>query len=192
MKVLLLLAKGFEYMETGVFIDIMGWARLDFGIDINVVTCGYQREVVSTFNVPIVVDKLIAEIDVNDYDALAIPGGFEAFGFCEEAHDETVLALVRQFNAQHKIIASICVAALVLGKSGILKDKQATTYHLCDSPRIKELEQYCGNVVKEKMVVSNNVITSCGPSSAPDVAFKLLEMLTDQAQTAPVMHAMGF
>ncbi len=192
MKVLLFLAKGFEHMETGVFIDVMGWARHDFGNDIDVVTCGYQREVVSTFGVPVVIDKLIHEVCADDYDALAIPGGFEESGYFEEAHDERFLALIRKFDAERKPIAAICVAALALGKSGILMNKQATTYHLNSSQRIKQLELYCSDIVHEKMVVSGHVITSCGPSSAAGVAFKLLEMLTDESKTRQVMTAMGY
>ena len=30
-KVLLFLAKGFETMEFSVFVDVMGWARYDYG-----------------------------------------------------------------------------------------------------------------------------------------------------------------
>ncbi|MDL2214143.1 DJ-1/PfpI family protein [Clostridia bacterium OttesenSCG-928-O13] len=192
MKVLLLLGKGFEHMETGVFIDVMGWARHHFGLDIEVVTCGYQREVTSTFGVPLVVDKLIGEVAAKDYDALAIPGGFEDFGFFTEAHDEPFLQLIRDFDAQKKPIASICVAALALGKSGILKGRRATTYHVNDSPRIKALAGYGADIVHEQMVVDGNVITSCGPSSAVGVAFRLLEMLTSKEQTQQVMEAMGY
>lgn len=38
MKVLILLAKGFEMMEFSVFIDVMGWARNDYGKDIETIT----------------------------------------------------------------------------------------------------------------------------------------------------------
>ena len=67
MKVLVFCAKGFETMEFSVFIDVLGWARNDYGYDIQVETCGFQKEVISTFNVPIIVNKLMEEIDVNDY-----------------------------------------------------------------------------------------------------------------------------
>ena len=87
MKVLLFCAKGFETMEFSVFVDVMGWARNDYNYDIQVETCGFTKTVVSTFNVPIIVDKTIEEINVEDYDALAIPGGFEEFDFYEEAYD---------------------------------------------------------------------------------------------------------
>nr|WP_262501611.1 DJ-1/PfpI family protein [Propionispora hippei] len=53
------------------------------------------------------VDKTIEEININDYDALAIPGGFEEFGFYEEAYDERFLNLIREFDEQQKIIATI-------------------------------------------------------------------------------------
>jgi 4-methyl-5(b-hydroxyethyl)-thiazole monophosphate biosynthesis len=55
MKVLFFCCKGFETMEFAPFVDVMGWARNDF------------------------------RIDVDDYDALAIPSGFEELGFYEEA-----------------------------------------------------------------------------------------------------------
>ncbi|WP_455543404.1 DJ-1/PfpI family protein, partial [Intestinibacter sp.] len=90
-KILLFCAKGFETMEFSVFIDVFGWARNDYGRDIKVDTCGFTKQVMSTFNVPIIVDKLISEIDIDNYDALAIPGGFEEFGFYEEAYDEQLL-----------------------------------------------------------------------------------------------------
>lgn len=59
MKLLLLCPKAFETMEFSVFIDVMGWARDDFGCDIAVHTCGFHKTVVSTFGVPIQVDILM-------------------------------------------------------------------------------------------------------------------------------------
>ena len=49
MKTLLFLPKGFIMVESGAFIDIIGWARNDFGYDVQVVTCGFQKQVTSTF-----------------------------------------------------------------------------------------------------------------------------------------------
>lgn len=46
-----------------------------------VITCGFTKKVTSTFDITIVVDKVISEVNVDDDDALAIPGGFEEFGF---------------------------------------------------------------------------------------------------------------
>ena len=192
MKILLFLAKGFETMEFSVFVDVMGWARNDYNHDVQVVTCGFQKQVISTFNIPVIVDKTIDEINVDDYDALAIPGGFEEFGFYEEAYDERFLNLIREFDLKGKIIATICVAALPVGKSGVLKNRKATTYHLRDAYRQKQLKEFDVNVVNEPIVVDRNIITSYCPETASGVAFKLLEMLTSKEQMEIVKVAMGF
>ena len=119
-KVLVFLAKAFETMEFSVFVDVLGWARVDYGHNLPVDTCGFTEKVISTFNVPVIVDKTIDEINVGEYDALAIPGGFGEFGFYEEAYDERFLKLIREFNAKGKIIASICSGAFPVAKSGVL------------------------------------------------------------------------
>lgn len=142
MKILLFCAKGFEMMEFSPFIDVMGWAKNDYHFPVSVETCGYSKTVVSAFGVPVLMDKVLEEIDPAEYDALAVPGGFEEFGFYEEAYDERFSALIRAFHAQQKLIASVCVAALPLGKSGILKGKRATTYHLNGARRQKQLAEF--------------------------------------------------
>lgn len=193
MKILLFLAKGFETMEFSVFVDIFGWARNDYDYPIDVVeTVGFSKIVNSTFNIPVIVDKTIDEIDINDYDALAIPGGFEEFGFYDEAYNEEFLSLIRKFDEQNKIIATICVGALPLGKSGILKNRNATTYHLKDGYRQKELQKFGANVINQPIVIDDNVITSYCPQTAPEVAFTLLAKLTSKEKMNIVKKAMGY
>lgn len=192
MKLLVFLAKGFETMEFSAFIDVCGWAKNDYHFDIEVTTCGFKKTTVSTFNIPVLVDKEYHEIDVEEYDAFAIPGGFEEYGFYEEAYDERLLKLVQQFHIQKKIIATICVASLVLGKSGILKDRYATTYHLKNGYRQKQLKAFGVHVINEPIVVDETIITSFCPQTAPYVAFKLLEMLFPQKDISIIKIAMGF
>lgn len=192
MKILLFCNKGFETMEFSPFIDAFGWADFDFHYDIKVITCGFTKQVVSTFHVPVLMDQTIDEIAVEDYDALAIPGGYEEFGFYEEAFDERFLQLIRDFNAQKKPIASICVGALPLGKSGILKGRRGTTYHLGDGYRQKQLAGFGVKVINERIVVDENIITSWCPETGPDVAFELMQKLLGEEKTNTVKTAMGF
>ncbi len=193
MRVLIFCAKGFETMELSPFVDVLGWSKEDVKVaDIDFDTCGFTKQVRSTFGVTITVDKTIDEINVDDYDALAIPGGFEEYGFYEEAYDERFSDLIRAFNRNGKIIASICVGALAIGKSGILKNRRATTYHLSDGHRQKQLTEFGVEVVNEPVVVDGNIITSWCPQTAPYVAFTLLEKLIGEKKTAVVKEAMGF
>lgn len=192
MKILLLCAKAFETMEFSVFIDVMGWARDDFGCDITVETCGFQKTVLSTFGVPVTMDTLIDQISTEEYDALAIPGGFQEYGFYDEAYHEKTLALIREFDRAGKPIATVCVAAFALAKSGILKGRKATTYHLRQGYKQKELAAFGVDVVNESIVTDRNVITSYCPQTAAEVAFKLLEMLTSKEKMLAVKEAMGY
>lgn len=191
-KVLVFLAKAFETMEFCVFIDVLGWARFDYGHNLFVDTCGFTDKVISTFNVPVIVDKTIEEINVDEYEALAIPGGFGEFGFYEEAYDERFLKLIREFDEKGKIIATVCSGAFPLGKSGVLKNRRATTYHLKNGYWQNKLKEFGVNVVNEPIVVDGNIITSYCPETAPKVAFELLKMLTSEEEMEVIKKAMGF
>ena len=192
MKVLLFLAKGFETMEFSVFVDVLGWARNDYQLPVEVVTCGFQKQVVSTFGIPVNVDRLLSEIRTEDYDALAIPGGFEEYGFYEDAYDERFLHLIREFDEAGKTIASVCVGALPVGKSGVLKNRRATTYHLRNGYRQQQLLAFGVDLVNEPVVADRNIITSYCPQTAPEVAFRLLERLTSEEAMKRVKKSMGF
>ena len=191
-KILVFLAKGFETMEFSVFIDVLGWARNDYGQNIMVDTCGFTSKVISTFNVPVLVDKTIDEINVDDYEAIAIPGGFEEFGFYEEAYDEKFLELIKEFDSKGKIIASVCVGALPIAKSGVLRNRKATTYHLGNGQRQRQLKEFGVQLINEPIVIDKNIITSYCPETAAGVAFDLLQMLTSAEDMKVVKTAMGF
>lgn len=192
MKILLFCAKGFETLEFSAFIDIFGWAENDYGYDVKVDTCGFTKQVVSTFNVVIKVDKTIEEVNVKEYDALAIPGGFEEYGFYEEAFDERLLQLIRKFDEQEKMIATICVGALPVGKSGVLAGRNATTYHLKDGYRQKQLMEFGVSIINDPVVIDKNIITSYCPQTAPYVAFELLSGLVGAEKALIVKKAMGY
>ena len=193
MKILLFCNKGFETMEFAPFVDVFGWARDEFHLDVHVDTCGFSKAVISTFGVPVVVDRIIDEIDIDEYDALAIPGGFEGYGFYEEAFDERFLDLIRSFDAKGKLIASICVGALPIGKSGVLKGRSGTTYHLSGGHRQKQLMEFGVHVIPDqRIVVDQNIITSFCPETAAGVAFELLASLVGREKAAEVAEAMGY
>lgn len=189
-KVLLLLAEGFEVYEAGVFIDVIGWNLAEGDHSTELFTCALKKEILSSFNQKFVIDYLVNEIDVTSFDALAVPGGFEVYNFYKDAYDERFLDVVRKFKKENKIIASVCVGSLVLGKSGILLNKKGTTYNL---PKRREaLKGFGVNVVNEPIVIDDNIITSWNPSTGIDVALTLLEMLTSKQNADFIREKMGF
>lgn len=191
-KVLLLLANGYETWEASVFIDVIGWNLCDGDGQTKLFTAGITKEVKTSFDQLSVVDYLIDEVNLDEFDALAIPGGFKEYDFYKDAYDEKFLDLIRKFDEQGKIIASICVAALPIGKSGVLNGRKATTYHMANGERLKSLAEFGVEVIKEPIVVDNNIITSWNPSTAIHVAFMLLEKLTNKNNTDYIKEIMGF
>ena len=203
MKVMILALSGFEMLEFSAFADVLGWAKLEGGLDIEYDTAGFSREVKSTFDVPVTVDRVLwhrgagvcspVSVCAEDYDALAIPGGFEEYGYYEEAYKQDTVGLIRAFHKAGKPIATVCVGALALGNSGILEGRRATTYAQGGGRRRKQLAEFGAEVMaEEQIVVDGNLITSCGPSTAAEVAFRLLEMLTDRESADKVRVLMGF
>ena len=193
MRILLFCCKGFEMMEFAPFYDVAGWARSEYGCDVELDVCGFECNVPSAFwGTEIKVTKLISEVKVDDYDALAIPGGDYVYGFFDEAYDERFLELIREFNNRKKAIASICVAALPIGKSGVLDGRKATTYHLLGGYRQTELAGFGVNVINEPVVIDENIITSYCPQTAPTVAFELIKMLIGDEKTNEIKYGMGY
>ncbi len=191
-KVLLLVPKGAEVFETAAFFDVFGWASLEGNERIEVVTVGLEREVTCTFGLRILPDALLSEVNVEDFDALAVPGGFEEYGFYEHAFADEVGDLIRSFNQSAKPIASICVGALPVAHSGALKGRCATTYHLAESPRKQQLAGYDVRVLDDAIVRDGNIITSTSPATAVDVALTLLEELTSPENAELIRGLMGF
>lgn len=191
-RVLLLLCKGVEIYEAAAFYDVLGWSGAYGTETVEVVTVGLQNEVQATFGMKLIPDQLLSAVKIEDFDALAIPGGFETYGYYEEAYSEVVADLIRRFDALDKPIGSICVGALPVANSGILKERQATTYHLREGLRRKQLASFGVAVVDEPIVRDRNVITSTSPATAMAVAFEFLGKLTSAENADQIRHMMGF
>jgi 4-methyl-5(b-hydroxyethyl)-thiazole monophosphate biosynthesis len=192
-RICLLLPNGFEAVEASVFTDVFGWNMFEGDGKTELVTVGTRAKLKCTWNFTVIPEVVITDVVTDDFDALALPGGFEQANFYEDAYREDVLELIREFNKKGKLIASICVGALPLGKSGILEGRNATTYNLSNGARQKQLSEFGANVIpNQAIVVDQNVITSYNPSTAFDVAFKLLELLTTTENCNQVKKLMGF
>ena len=97
-QVLLLLCKGVEIYEAAAFYDVLGWSGTDGTETVKVVTVGLQAEVQGTFGIKILPEALLPDVRAEDFDALAVPGGFETYGYYEEAYSEPVANLIRRFE----------------------------------------------------------------------------------------------
>lgn len=164
MKVIVVLAAGFEEIEFSAVVDILRRAEIE------VTVAGLQEGLIQgARKVRIMPDISIDKISSNDFDAVVLPGGYP--GFENLGKDKRVIRLIQEMDTQGKYICAICGAPVVLSKAGVLKDRKATIY-----PGIKDRlpdAQY----VDERVVVDNKLITSQGPGTALEFALKLVEIL---------------
>jgi protein deglycase len=192
-RVCLLLPNGFEAVEASVFTDVFGWSKDVADGSTELVTVGTREELTCTWNFTVKPEKLLSEVCVEEFDALALPGGFQKAGFYEEGFRSDVLEFIKEFDKQGKVIAAICVGALVVGKSGVLNGRNATTYNLGTGKRQLQLAEMGAKVIKDQpIVIDKNIITSYNPSTSFEVAFTLLELLTSKEHANLVRGLMGF
>jgi 4-methyl-5(b-hydroxyethyl)-thiazole monophosphate biosynthesis len=133
---------------------------------------------------------LVGDLDLDSFDALAIPGGFARSGFYDDALSEEFTTIIAKFAAADKPVASVCVASLSLGAAGILRGRRATIYHQVGGKRKAQLEGYGAVFVDQPVVVEHDIITSTGPGTAIEVAFALLERLTSRANAEHIRRLM--
>ena len=192
-RVLIVLPNGFEMFEAAAFIDVLGWAN-EFGVEpIEAVSAGVSDRLRCTFgNVSIVPDVVLSDVNARDFDAVAIPGGFEQAGYYEDAYLPRVSELFQNFAESSKPIASICVGALPVAKSGVLNGRSATTYGLMDGRRREQLASFGARVLDDLVVEDTNIITSSSPGTAVDVALRLVAAITTSENAAAIRHLMGF
>lgn len=126
-KVLLLLSNGFEAYEAAVFTDVFGFANSG-NIKVELTSVGFHKELDCAYGFKVIPSKTIEEVNIGDFDALAIPGGTRSSGFYTDAYSEEFLSIVKQFNKGKKYIAGICTGAMPIAKAGVLKGKRATSY----------------------------------------------------------------
>lgn len=192
-KVLLLLANGFESYEASVFTDVFGWNLYEGDQSTELVSVGLHSVLECTWGYSCIPMGQLNEIDLNEFDALAIPGGFEQADFYKDAFSEEFLSVIRNFDQQNKPIAAICVAGLAVAKSGVLTNRTGTTYRFENNPRQDQMRALGVQVQSDERIVEDqNIITSSSPETALDVAFLLLEKLTNKDNTLEVKRRMGF
>ena len=179
-RVLMLLAEGFELIETSCFTDVLAWASFQEHVDIKMTSASRSGEVKTAFGGFVVrPDLSISELDLSTYDGLAIPGGMEWAGFFDDALSDDFSEVIKHFTQHRKPVAAVCVASTSVANSSGLQGKHATIYHSSTGKHKENLEKLGAVFVDKPLVKDCNITTSTGPGTAVEVALSLLGDLTD-------------
>lgn len=196
-KILIFLSKGVEILELAPFIDVFGWNSVvgDKENLIEVKTFSLRENIRCTWTLEIKPQIVIfeeEEIEIDQYDALIIPGGFGMSGFFKDGKDIRIQNIIKKFIEKKKIVIGICTGAILLGEAGVLENKKATTYFLDNERYFKQLNNFKAIPTKEKIVKDENIFTTANPESALEMAFILLELLTNKKNMDLVKLNMGY
>ena len=119
--------------------------------------------------------KIIADYTFNNFpkiDILIVPGGY---GTRTLLNNESLLKWIKAVSSKANITASVCTGSLLLAKAGLLEGKRATT-HWGAIEALKSISKDI-QVISERRVVNDEIITSAGVSSGIDMAFMIVENL---------------
>lgn len=172
-RVAVLVTDGFEETEFTEPIDQLERA----GAMVEVITPDEQRQVrawsdeKADWSEEHTVDLCIADADVEDYDALILPGG--VLNPDTLRTDEEALEFVEQFQRKGLLVAAICHAPQILVNAIDLKDRKVTSF---ESVR-EDLENAGAEVVDQSVVVHDNLITSRNPGDLDEFIDAIAELL---------------
>lgn len=130
--------------------------------------------------------KLTIDYAINDIekaDILLIPGS--SISFIREMKDKAVLEWIRKIDKTSKKTVSVCSGSIILGATGLLKGKKATS-HWKVVPLLKKF----GIVpTRERIVEDGKYITAAGVSAGIDMAIYLANQLKgeDEAKAAQLV-----
>ena len=193
-KILILISQGVEILEVSPFIDIFGWNMVVGKKNTTTTTTSIHDIIYCTWNLKIFPQLNLKKenIDLEEYDALVIPGGFGKAGFFKDMKDSIFKNVIQHFNEKNKIIVGVCTGVIPLGEAGILKGRKATTYLLDNERYFSQLEKYGAIPISEEIVEDENLITCSGPKNALETAFLLLEKFSDKENCNIVKKNMCF
>jgi transcriptional regulator GlxA family with amidase domain len=144
--------------------------------------CAMSHSIKDSFGLEIKVDKV--KPDLFGYDMIVVPGGW---GTRQLQFDTAFIQWLKTAeNVTHKV--SICTGSLLLGAAGFLINKTATT----NFNEYKSLEKYCQQVVEDRIVDDENVITAGAVASSLDVGLYVCEKLIGKENTEKIRRSMDY
>ena len=159
---------GYEEIEALTVVDLLRRA----GIEVVCVSINNEKSVTGSHNITVAMDAGIDGIDFDSFDILVCPGGMPGTKNLEAC--ETLTNQLRAFYEEGRFIGAICAAPSIFGHMGLLEGKKA-----CIFPGM-EADLKGAEVVYDKVVKADNVITSRGMGTAIAFGLEIVANLLDK------------
>jgi len=163
-KIAVLIAEGLEEVEALAVVDLLYRA----GIRADMIAVGQSLQVTSSHRIILTCDRLLAEVDLSDYDMVVLPGGIPGTPNLKATAPlvEEVTARMRQGRA----VAAICAAPSILAEEGLLEGRRATA----NPAFMAVLAEHGAQTSEASVVVDGNLLTSRGMATAVDLGLEIV------------------
>lgn len=170
-KILIFLENGIEEAEF-----IYPYYRFqEEGYKMDIVAPKAKKAYSGKHGLPFTSELSPGDVNLNDYDALVIPGG--------QAPDRMrihrdLVELVIDANKKRKIIAAVCHGPQMLIEADIVRGKKVTSW-----PSVRtDLRNAGANVVDDSAVIDENIVTSRSPDDLPDFCKTTIKLLASRSR----------
>ncbi|HEY2843996.1 MAG TPA: type 1 glutamine amidotransferase domain-containing protein [Bryobacteraceae bacterium] len=178
--------KKFALLVDNMYQEMEAWYPLyrfrEAGAQVITVGAKAGETYTSKHGYPVHCDKAYDQVSAADFDGVIVPGGFAPDLMRRHAK---ALQLVRDLDAQGKLVASICHAAWVLCSAGILKGRKATCFFSIKDDVMNAGAEY----MDMEVVVDRNLVTSRMPDDLPAFCRAAIAVAAGEpvAQREPVL-----
>lgn len=108
----------------------------------------------------VLIDKSAADVSVDNFDAIFIPGGCSPDKLRE---NEDIVRFTREFVQSNKPVFAICHAPQLFITAKVIEGRNVAGWKSI----IVDIENAGGNYVDKEVVEDGNIITSRGPDDIP-------------------------
>lgn len=173
--VLVILADGFEEIETLAPVDLLRRAA----IEVTVASLSENRHATGRSGITAHADAALSAVHDRVFDLLFLPGGA---GVKNLRADPRVRELVMAQHAAGRWLAAICAAPTVLNDCGLLAGKRYTA-HFSVANELPAI------LAAERVVTDGKITTSRGAGTAVEFGLHLVALLTSADKAAEVSKA---
>lgn len=173
--VLVLLADGFEEIETFAPVDLLRRGE----VEVTVASLNENRHATGRSGITAHADVALSAVQGKVFDLVFLPGGA---GVKNLRADARVRELVLAHHAAGRWIAAICAAPIVLHDCGLLAGRRYTA-HFSVANELPAI------LASERIVTDGRITTSRGAGTAVEFGLHLVALLVSPAKSAEISKA---
>ncbi|MEM2939021.1 MAG: type 1 glutamine amidotransferase domain-containing protein [Candidatus Bathyarchaeia archaeon] len=165
-KILIMVDEGFEDSEF-----IYPYYRFqEEGYAVKIVAPEGKKTCMGKHGVPAISDLSPKEVNVEEYDALVIPGGWAPDRM---RINEDMVKIVKEAYEKGKVIAAICHGPQMLIEADILRSRRATCWKAVRT----DLKNAGATFIDAPVVVDGKIVTSRFPNDLPYFCRETINLL---------------